>query len=330
MMRLRLRTIKSPKDKIFKGDFKKTIKKAEILKLTPFFEVLKKEQIISLTGKVKHKKFEGETLLFREGDGAEELYIICSGEISLYKVLGNGKRKDFVTLSAGDIFGEMGVINSSPRSLSAVISSPSAEAYVISQKDFFYMLCKYPDLAINLAQVLCKRIEETNKRVLEKLEKSHIYIKEKFLRRGRKAHIVKEVPLFSILSEIDIERLSRKIRLKRILAPFILFDEGSPSDYLYIIKSGSVDLYKKSGRPGDIINYITLGRGELFGEMGLLTGSPRCLSARAGTEKVELYVVTKDDFFYMLRKHNDLRLNLIKILCNRIGETNKKLVNVSR
>jgi len=324
---VRFFNIKSRERSIFKGDFKDTIKKAAILKLTPFFEVLTGEQLVAITTRVKHNKYPGDTLLFREGDLPEDFYIICSGKISLYKSLSGWKTENFATLSEGDIFGEMGVLTGSPRSLSARIISKSAQIYSVSGKDFFYMLRKYPDLSLNVAKVLSKRLEEANKKVVNFLEDERVYVKEKFLESRKKTDIVSAVPLFSVLPEKDLEKLSSKIRLKRFSGPSVLFNEGDSVDSVYIIKSGTVNLYKNLFQPGDIRDYLTLGKGEILGEMGVVSASPRSLSARVTEEKIEMYVIGKDDFLYMLRRYPELNINLIKILCRRIADTNRRLVS---
>lgn len=67
----------------------------------------------------------------------------------------------------------------------------------------------------------------------------------------------------------------------------VIFKEGDPSDYAYVIQSGQVEILKKATH-GDL-SLATLGPGDVFGEMGLFDNNPRSASARAvETTNVEM------------------------------------------
>ena len=63
--------------------------------------------------------------------------------------------------------------------------------------------------------------------------------------------------------------------------------------------------------------------------MGIVSEAPRSLCAKIISEKAELYVISKGDFIYMLKNYPKLRLNLIKILCERIYENNRRFFNIN-
>ena len=150
-------------DREIKERLKKSRKKSEIVSLIPLFRVLGEEKVEKLEKRIKMKKFEKNQILFRQGDKPEELYIIKSGEITFY----NEKNKTpVITLSKGDLFGEMSIILSSPRTLSAGVTSSSAEVYVITRIDFLYMLNRYPELSINLSKILCERLKERGEQIV--------------------------------------------------------------------------------------------------------------------------------------------------------------------
>jgi len=143
--------------------------KTDIFTITPLFDVLTKEEIEKILKRIKYKKHEKNTLLFKEGDKSTEVYIIKTGEIKLYKPLADNNRIEFPLLGTGDVFGEMGIITNAPRSLSAMVSSDIAEVYIISRDSFLHILKSYPELNLNLSRMLCERISETNKRLAEYL-----------------------------------------------------------------------------------------------------------------------------------------------------------------
>jgi len=143
-------------------------KKSEIMALVPLFSILGEKKIEKISRRLKLRKYKkrGE-ILFNKGDKAEEIYIIKSGEVTVYDMAEEKKaEKTIAVLTKGDLLGEMGVIMSAPRSLSAKITSYTGELYIISRSDFLYILNKYPELCLNLCKMLCRRLKERGESLL--------------------------------------------------------------------------------------------------------------------------------------------------------------------
>ncbi|HPZ07637.1 MAG TPA: cyclic nucleotide-binding domain-containing protein [Candidatus Eremiobacteraeota bacterium] len=152
---------------------RKILKKAEIIPYIPLFSVLSAKEIDRISERFKYRRYKKSDILFNYGDEADVVFIVKTGEVLLYRELDSENRIEYAILFKADIFGEMGVISGSPRSLSASIYSDMAELYVISREDFLYMLKKYPELAVNLCRILCFRVEEANKRLLDDKKDTH-------------------------------------------------------------------------------------------------------------------------------------------------------------
>jgi CRP-like cAMP-binding protein len=73
------------------------------------------DDIISQYG----KKYATGEYIFKEGDIGEVMFIIHKGKVNITKKTDEGE-KVLVTLSAGDFFGEMAIIDKAPRSASAI------------------------------------------------------------------------------------------------------------------------------------------------------------------------------------------------------------------
>ncbi|HET7848158.1 MAG TPA: cyclic nucleotide-binding domain-containing protein [Pseudolabrys sp.] len=97
----------------------------------------------------------GETV-FKEGDVAAEFYVIKRGQIDIQ--LGN---RLLDTLGANDIFGEMALIDSAPRSATAVAKT-DAEIVPISKKQFLLLVSRAPSFALDVMGVLARRLRTTN------------------------------------------------------------------------------------------------------------------------------------------------------------------------
>jgi len=59
-----------------------------------------------------------------------------------------------------------------------------------------------------------------------------------------------------------------------------LFRQGEPGDAAFIVNSGSVGIYREV--EGKRVPLATLRKGELFGKMAVIDGSPRMATANAG------------------------------------------------
>jgi len=100
----------------------------------------------------------GETI-FREGEPAKELYVIKSGQVDIQ--FGN---RLLDTLEANDIFGEMALIDSAPRSATAVARTEVA-LVPISKKDFLLLVGRAPSFALEIMGMLTRRLRAANRAI---------------------------------------------------------------------------------------------------------------------------------------------------------------------
>jgi zinc transporter ZupT len=90
-----------------------------------------------------------------------------------------------------------------------------------------------------------------------------------------------------------IEALLPVVQTRKLGPGQVLFSAGDPGDALYIVADGKVEILE-----GDRV-LASLGEGEAFGEMALLSGGLRAATVRAAGE-VELLEIGRDDFERML------------------------------
>jgi CRP/FNR family transcriptional regulator, cyclic AMP receptor protein len=100
----------------------------------------------------------GETI-FKEGEIAKELYVIQSGQVEIQ--LGN---RLLATLETNDIFGEMALIDSGPRSASAIAKTDVA-LVPISKKDFLSLVSRAPTFALDIMSMMARRLRAANKAI---------------------------------------------------------------------------------------------------------------------------------------------------------------------
>ena len=104
--------------------------------------------------------YETGTQIIKEGDSGEELYIVLAGKV----VVSRGTQ-EIVELHPGVHFGEMALVDQSPRS-ATVTARDATRLLVVQRRSFYTLIRKEPVLAVKLlwsfVQVLSRRLRETN------------------------------------------------------------------------------------------------------------------------------------------------------------------------
>ncbi|HXK23008.1 MAG TPA: Crp/Fnr family transcriptional regulator [Myxococcota bacterium] len=102
-------------------------------------------------------------VVFDEGDPADRLYVIRSGEVELVRENAAGKRA-VARLGAGDFFGELGVVLGAPRTARAVAVSQT-RLIALDRTTLEGMIVDQPEIAIRMIRVLVSRLIEAERRL---------------------------------------------------------------------------------------------------------------------------------------------------------------------
>ncbi len=131
--------------------------------------------------------------------------------------------------------------------------------------------------------------------------------------------ILKQVPLFHSLGKESIDFIIQRLKFKTFNANETVCKIGDPGDEMYIIISGKVKIciYTEDGQEQVV---ATLGSGDYFGEMSLMTGEPRSASVIT-TEDSEMFSLHKNDFDVILEKFPSISISIGKIMSQRLRDT---------
>lgn len=146
-------------------------------------------------------------------------------------------------------------------------------------------------------------------------------------RRKEALESLRAIPLFSRVSDADLEDIASHLIDRRFPKHATVVEEGLPGDYMYVIREGRVKVTKASedGRE-KIMNF--LDEGQFFGDMALLTGEVRSASVKT-LEPTRLLALSRRDFIETLRQSPDLALAVIEELTVRLRETNEQASSLS-
>jgi CRP-like cAMP-binding protein len=145
------------------------------------------------------------------------------------------------------------------------------------------------------------------------------------------------IPLFKGLSRTQVHYVIMAGSLIEIAAGRTLFQKGDPSDSMYVIISGTMDIVdsvtdpKMSHNFSNAILINQLKTGEVVGEMGFLRSVPRSATAIA-TESVELLqinwkMIKRLQWLYPPTAHQFF-FNLMQLICDRLDRLTQRFSEI--
>jgi CRP/FNR family cyclic AMP-dependent transcriptional regulator len=113
--------------------------------------------------KTEFKKFlrtyGASEIIFEEGSAGAEMFIVYSGRVQL-TTNAPGREVVLGEVGAGDFFGEMSLVDLSPRTATAKAVEDGTRLVAIDQAKFLYMVGQQPAFALTIMHALCRRIRE--------------------------------------------------------------------------------------------------------------------------------------------------------------------------
>jgi CRP-like cAMP-binding protein len=106
-------------------------------------------------------------VIFKEGDTGNLMYVILEGEIEILKSVA-GSHKTLSILGKGEFFGEMSLLDDSPRSATAMCSQ-EAKLLVMSDDQLDSYISSNPDFAVKMIRNLARRLRGANKLIEQAL-----------------------------------------------------------------------------------------------------------------------------------------------------------------
>jgi len=120
------------------------------------FRHLSPEELANLRGATREMTFAAEQPIFNQGDPGDGIYFVKDGSVQISVTVSTGESKVLSKIEPGDLFGEMAVLDSDPRSASAIAEKPTT-VYFISRPELLILLDRVPRLAGALVRELSRR-----------------------------------------------------------------------------------------------------------------------------------------------------------------------------
>ena len=146
---------------------------------------------------------------------------------------------------------------------------------------------------------------------------------------GCDVSLLSGIEFFDFLKEDDRCELATVIDAIKINAGETLFHTGDPGEALFVVRSGSIELYVKDTAGQKIVLTIA-EEGSLFGELSLLDSGPRTATAIALSDS-ELLVLDRDDLLLLFQKRPEAALNMLAAMSTMTRKADELLrTRVSR
>lgn len=154
------------------------------------------KELSDLLSNLPQLTLPANTVLFREGDQGDTLFIILEGELDIIKAIGTPEERLLITKYPGEYFGEMSLLDPNQLRTASVVSRTDARLLVMSRGEFESSLRRWPGIAYDLAQLLCFRLRDTNDATIRDLKEKNRKL-EKAYRKLKKAqkHLIEKEKL---------------------------------------------------------------------------------------------------------------------------------------
>lgn len=126
---------------------------------------------------------------------------------------------------------------------------------------------------------------------------------------------------------LNLKDLCKDKKIKPLKKKSELFSEGDTPLYIYFIKSGSIKVYQSHPDGKELITNI-YNANDFFGFEPILEGNNYHESAVAMQDS-EVMMIPKHDFTTLLQSHPDVSKGFISILCKKVAEKEKQLLNLA-
>lgn len=235
-----------------------------------------------------------KSFIIKEGEIGTNFFIIVEGIVSVTKRNEEtGKHEKVCSLTAGDYFGDMALLNDSPRNAS-VICETQVITWALSRSDF-KAHCGHIAFAKRTA-ISAEAEERKKKKEIADNKCTFTPADRKMILRALEENVLFQ----NLRQELILSVIDRMIEMKVAKGTDII-KQGDLGDYFYVVKKGSFDIYINK-------NWVAnCEEGRSFGELALMYNSPRAATVKA-SEASEVWAIDRRTYREIVSSSNASRL----------------------
>jgi len=136
----------------------------QLLSEIELFSELTEGELQEVAAYAQIRKVPTDTTIFCEGDPSDAAFVVVNGRVKVVTTSSDGKEFILTLLGAGQVFGEMGLLEAAPRS-AAVITVTEVDLMVIKREDFDHLIESSPTISRKLMAILSRRLRRANSKM---------------------------------------------------------------------------------------------------------------------------------------------------------------------
>lgn len=245
---------------------------ADMIKHYPIFSNLSGQSLEEVARLVTEVNFPAGTIIIKQNTPPDYYYFVVKGEVEVTKRNKFGQEAKICILGKGEGFGEMALLTSTHRQ-NTVTAQTEVTLWSLSKKDF-------------------------EKTVI--MESSFKWMMENKIKDYKQYNHLKTLQPLALIDSEKMPALRSKMTEKEYKAGDTIITQDEKPDAYYIIRSGSVSVFKKKDPDEDFKLVDTLMEGQGFGEESIIREENRNATVKANVD-CTLLVIDKDDFNKVLK-----------------------------
>lgn len=236
--------------------------------------------------------------LFTQENLTDDMYFIIEGLLQVSIKLEDGIENDIAKLGPGETIGEIGFLIRGKRSVH-VRAIQDTQLLKLSRKVFERISDKYPEVFQIMVGIIEERLKQNQ--MLSCLPK-----------------------LFRTLDKTMFRDIESHIEWVHLHGNQFLFKHGDDAENIYILVSGHLRAVVEDKEGNEkVLNEIE--RGEIIGEIALITGEPRSASVYAVRDSKLIKCSNKNFYEQIIKKHPLVLKDISKTLIKRLRQSEETL-----
>jgi CRP/FNR family transcriptional regulator len=129
----------------------------DALRQVPLFASLTSDQVMAAADWFHAETFAPDAMIFLEGDPADRLWVVSSGQVKIVKHTSDGQESLLEVITPGEMFGGAGLLLA-VHPATAVAMTPTT-ALCIERGPYLQLIRQYPDIALRIIHLLGERLQ---------------------------------------------------------------------------------------------------------------------------------------------------------------------------
>lgn len=251
-----------------------------VLAESTLFSKLPGEDREQLAAALQPEEFAADSIVVREGDVGDKLYLLYSGEVEVLRALPSGRQEIVATLEPGDVFGEVALLHSSPRT--RTVRATKTTTLLSLPREVF-------------ADLVLTRVS-----------------REAIVDAVQKIGLLQRSPFSQTWSPHAQASFARRAEFRSYAPGDYVIREGQDNGWFYVLYEGELSVR----RLRDEVAQLKIG--DFFGEVSLLQNSLATATVAATTE-CRCLAVSKREFLQFLANDFMVGVCFEEISSRRLG-----------